>query len=181
MSKVQNPRVKPNPAIFSTVSVARGSAAASESIVKAYEAATGEVDGNGDATAAAVTAAALETFYKELRADGNLSTDECVQFLNPAATIVDIYFDITVTGEVAAITEAELKAIVYQYVNTLGLGADVDASALSALIAADAGVALVGTLLLLDGVAPTVETADITIGAAELAKVELANIAVTIS
>jgi len=117
---------------------------------------------NASHSASVATEVAL---YDALKSEGSTTATAAVR-ANPSNTPKLITFAITTTGTT---TEAMVEAIVLPYVNTLALGADVDASVMSDAILALGTTTLVTVFELSLDADPTGETIDLVIGAAEAA------------
>lgn len=127
-------------------------------------------DGNADLKALmnASTSGSVTTevaLYDALKAAGFSTADAAVR-ANPNNTPKLVTFNVAVTGTA---TEAEVEAIILDYVNTLALGADVDASVMSDAITALATVTTTDTFELSLDADPTGEIIDLTIAAGEVA------------
>jgi len=156
--------------------------ATSQGILSAYRVATGATIAEGTAnagtsTTAAVTAQAPETDHKPLRADGTLPPDECIEHLRTDNTDADFHTTLEVVG--TASSEAEVKAAMYTYLNSLGQGGDVIEATLAAAALAAASVSEVLAYTFEENAVPT-NTNDVTITAPDIVKNAEANTDVTV-
>lgn len=124
---------------------------------------------NASHSASVATEVAL---FDALIAAGETTANAAVR-ANPDNTPKLVTFNVAVTGTA---TEAVVEAIILAYVNSLALGADVDASVMSDAITALATVTTTDTFELSLDADPTGETIDLTIAADEVAYTNAAAI-----